>query len=103
MNPLVINGQRLQREIDELAAISEAPAPVVTRILFSEADLRGRAFVKQICSSLGLKLRSDAVGNLFARWEGLDKKLPAIATGSHIDAIPNAGRYDGVVVVLVAL
>lgn len=103
MNPLVINGQRLQREIDELAAISEAPAPVVTRVLFSEADLRGRAFVKEICSTLGLKLRSDAVGNLFAHWEGLDKKLPAIATGSHIDAIPNAGRYDGVVGVLGAL
>ncbi|NOS68840.1 MAG: M20 family metallo-hydrolase [Verrucomicrobia bacterium] len=103
MNPLVINGQRLQREIDELATISEAPAPVVTRILFSEADLRGRAFVKKICSSLSLKIRSDAVGNLFARWEGFDKKLPAIATGSHIDAIPNAGRYDGVVGVLGAL
>ncbi len=103
MNPLVINGQRLQREIDELAAISEAPAPVVTRVLFSEADLRGRAFVKEICSGLGLKLRSDAVGNLFARWVGLEKKLPPIATGSHIDAIPNAGRYDGVVGVLGAL
>jgi len=103
MTPLVINGRRLQREIDELAAISEAPAPVVTRVLFSTADLRARKFVKGICASLGLKIRADAVGNLFARWDGLDNKLAAIATGSHIDAIPNAGRYDGVVGVLGAL
>ena len=41
-----------------------------------------------------------AVGNIFARWQGSNPELPAIATGSHIDAIPNAGRYDGVVGVL---
>ena len=40
---------------------------------------------------------------LFARWTGQDKNLSPIATGSHIDAIPNAGRYDGVVGVLGAL
>jgi N-carbamoyl-L-amino-acid hydrolase len=40
------------------------------------------------------------VGNIFARWIGWDKILPALATGSHIDAIPNAGKYDGVVGVI---
>lgn len=45
-------------------------------------------------------MREDAVGNIFARWPGKDTKLAPIATGSHIDAIPNAGRYDGVVGVL---
>jgi ureidoglycolate amidohydrolase len=94
---------RLQREIDELALISENPPPVVTRVLFSEADLRAREFVKKLCREAGLILREDAVGNIFARWEGTEKKLPAIATGSHIDAIPNAGKYDGVVGVLGAI
>jgi N-carbamoyl-L-amino-acid hydrolase len=98
-----INIARLQREIDELALISENPPPVVTRILFSEADLRGRAFVKNLCREAGLVLRDDAVGNIFARWEGADKNLPPVATGSHIDAIPNAGKYDGVVGVLGAI
>ena len=93
----------LQREIDDLGTISEAPAPVVTRVLFSEADLRGRAFVKELARATGLALREDAVGNLFARWNGSDTALPAVATGSHIDAIPNAGRYDGVVGVLGAI
>lgn len=103
MQSLAINEQRLQRQIDDLAAISEAPAPVVTRVLFSEADLRGRDFIKKICRDLSLVVHEDAVGNIFARWPGNAPDLPAIATGSHTDAIPNAGRYDGVVGVLGAL
>ena len=98
-----INKTRLQKEIDDLALITEAKPPVVTRVLFSESDLRGRAFIKKLCQESGLTLREDAVGNVFARWEGVDKNLPAIATGSHIDAIPNAGKYDGVVGVLGAI
>ena len=103
MKPLAVNIARLQKGIDSLALISENPPPVVTRVLFSEADLRGRAFVKNLCREAGLVLREDAVGNIFARWESADKKLPAVATGSHIDAIPNAGKYDGVIGVLGAI
>src|ERR1700744_4383716 len=95
-----INIAQLEEEIDELALISENPPPAVTRVLFSEADLRARRFVKKLCRDAGLSLREDAVGNIFARWEGSDNNLPAVATGSHIDAIPNAGKYDGVVGVL---
>jgi len=100
---LKINGERLQRQIDELAGISAAPPPVVTRVLFSEADLRARSLVKKWCREAGLSLREDAVGNIFARWTGTDSALAPVATGSHIDAIPNAGRYDGVVGVLGAI
>jgi len=103
MKPLTIDIRRLLREIDELASITEAEPPVVTRVLFSEADLRGREFVKKLCREAGLALRADAVGNIFARWDGADGKLSAVATGSHIDAIPNAGKYDGVVGVLGAI
>jgi N-carbamoyl-L-amino-acid hydrolase len=97
---LTIDSTGLERRIDELALISEAPAPVVTRVLFSEADLRGRDYVRRCAREAGLAVREDAVGNLFARWEGSDPGLPAVASGSHTDAIPNAGRYDGVVGVL---
>lgn len=103
MNLLTIDIHRLQCEIDELALITEAEPPVVTRVLFSEADLRGRDFVKKLCREAGLALRADAVGNIFARWDGASGKLSPVATGSHIDAIPNAGKYDGVVGVLGAI
>src|SRR5205823_13751064 len=61
---------------------------------------RARAFVKQLCAEAGLAVREDPVGNTFARWTGIEPDLTAVATGSHIDAIPNAGRYDGAVGVL---
>jgi len=98
-----IDSARLQKEIDQLSLISEQPAPVVTRVLFSEADLKGREFVKNLFRQADLAVREDAVGNIFARWEGQDKSLSPVATGSHIDAIPNAGKYDGVVGVLGAI
>lgn len=100
---VVIDTQSLQREIDELALISESPPRVVTRVLFSEADLNARAFVKRLCSEANLSVRQDAVGNVFARWPGRETNTAPIGTGSHIDAIPNAGKYDGVVGVLGAI
>jgi N-carbamoyl-L-amino-acid hydrolase len=97
---LKIEQLRLTEELDALGRISDAPPPVVTRVVFTDADLRGRAFVKGLCRDAGLSIREDPVGNTFARWEGLDPGLAPVGTGSHIDAIPNAGRFDGTVGVL---
>src|ERR1700751_2787853 len=91
---------RLISELNGLAQISEADPPVVTRVLFSDADLRGGAYVKGLCRKAGLEVREDAIGNTFARWQGAEPGLAPVATGSHIDAIPNAGLYDGCVGVL---
>jgi ureidoglycolate amidohydrolase len=95
-----VDGALLQKRIDELSLITEAAPPVVTRVLFSDADLRGRDYLRKLCENAGLKVRVDAVGNMFARWEGSAPEAPAVGTGSHTDAIPNAGKYDGVVGVL---
>jgi ureidoglycolate amidohydrolase len=90
----------LSAELASLAQISAAEPPVVTRIVFSEADMRARAYVKSLCTTAGLTVREDAIGNTFVRWSGSEPDLAPIATGSHIDAIPNAGSYDGTVGVL---
>jgi ureidoglycolate amidohydrolase len=97
---LHIDSERLKGEIEELAKISNAEPPAVTRVVFSRADLEARAWVAALCSDVGLQIRQDAIGNTFARWVGSDASAPAVGTGSHIDAIPNAGKYDGVVGVL---
>ena len=91
---------RLMSELAALALISAAEPPVVTRVVFSEADMRARAYVKSLCAAAGLTVHEDAIGNTFARWQGSDPELAPIGTGSHIDAIPNAGSYDGTVGVL---
>jgi N-carbamoyl-L-amino-acid hydrolase len=95
-----IDRERLSQELAQLADISEMPSPAVTRVVFSLADMRARNYFIALCDTLGLDIRTDAVGNTFARWAGDAPKLPAVGTGSHIDAIPNAGSYDGTVGVL---
>src|SRR6202030_244939 len=97
---LEIDRDRLISEIEVLALISDAEPPAVTRIVFTPTDLKARAWLKARCEEAGLAVRHDAIGNTFARWTGSDSTLPLVGTGSHIDAIPNAGKYDGVVGVL---
>lgn len=97
---LTINHEQLLAELNTLASFSSEPAPVVTRVVFTEADSRARAYLKRLCAEAGLLMREDAVGNTFFRWAGAEDTLPAVGTGSHIDAIPNAGMYDGTVGVM---
>ncbi len=97
---LAIDSARLSSEIEALASISDAEPPAVTRIVFTPTDLKARAWLMERCKEAGLAVRQDAIGNTFARWSGSDPAAPVVGTGSHIDAIPNAGKYDGVVGVL---
>jgi ureidoglycolate amidohydrolase len=100
---LSVSSERVCRQLDELAAFSDAPAPAVTRVLFTPTDLQGRAYIRQLMEAAGLAYRVDAAGNLFGRWIGSEPELPAVATGSHCDAIPHSGRYDGTVGVIGAI
>jgi len=95
-----VDQTRLEHEIDTLAAFSDTETPSVTRVVFSEQDAKARAWLETRLLDAGLTVRSDAVGNTFACWQGSKPDLPAVATGSHVDAIPFAGKYDGVVGVL---
>jgi len=100
MSEITIDVNRLGRELDDLARLSATEPPSITRILYTPPDLAGRKFVRQLCVNAGLSVREDAVGNLFARWAGSSPELSAVGTGSHIDAIPHSGMYDGTVGVL---
>jgi N-carbamoyl-L-amino-acid hydrolase len=107
MNPIV-NSDRLILELRTLATFSEPAAEgaqkpgdtAVTRIVFTKRDQEARAWLAAQAKAAGLSIHADAVGNTFFRWQGSEPDLPAVATGSHIDAIPNAGMYDGTVGVL---
>ncbi len=101
--------ERLLGELDQLASFTDATTPAsspgdpqraVTRLVFTQRDLQARAWLKALAEDAGLDVRADAVGNTFFRWAGSRPDLAAIATGSHVDAIPHAGMYDGTVGVL---
>eukprot|EP00252_Welwitschia_mirabilis_P012992 TRINITY_DN28701_c0_g1_i1.p1 TRINITY_DN28701_c0_g1~~TRINITY_DN28701_c0_g1_i1.p1 ORF type:complete len:459 (+),score=99.94 TRINITY_DN28701_c0_g1_i1:318-1694(+) len=98
-----VDKDKLQRQIDELSTFSDTPAPSITRILYSQNDVLARKYIKHLMKEAGLSVHEDAVGNIFGKWEGSDPNLPSVATGSHIDAIPHSGKYDGVVGVLGAI
>ncbi|KAL2530768.1 Ureidoglycolate hydrolase [Forsythia ovata] len=103
LSSLVVDSESLQKQIDELSTFSDTPAPSVTRILYSEKDVLARRFIKNLMGLSGLSVREDAVGNIFGRWDGYEPELAPVSTGSHIDAIPYSGKYDGVVGVLGAI
>ena len=107
---VAVNMDRLMAELDHLASLTDCPAAVnpalpepqraVTRIVFTARDTEARAWFKGLAREAEFAVREDAVGNTFVRWEGARPELPAIGTGSHADAIPFAGMYDGTVGVL---
>jgi N-carbamoyl-L-amino-acid hydrolase len=107
---LPINTDRLLRELHHLATITDCPpnsdaslpepAQTVTRIVFTPRDLEARAWLTSLAEAAGFTVKADAVGNTFIRWQGSEPSLGVIGTGSHIDAIPHSGMYDGTVGVL---
>ena len=95
-----INRERLVADLETLASFSDDTPPGISRLVFADADQKSRVWLKAQCSDAGLAVREDAVGNMFARWVGAQPQLAAIGTGSHIDAIPHSGKFDGTVGVL---
>ena len=100
---LRVNSARIEQRILRLAEFGKNPQGGVSRVAFSEADSRGRAYIMSLMREAGLTVRVDAAGNVIGRREGRDSKLPPILSGSHIDSVPNGGNYDGDVGVLGAI
>lgn len=101
-NLLQINADRLNHNLEQLAQIGKLPNGGVSRIAFSPDDQRARQQVRQWMEAAGMTTRVDAAGNLIGRYPGA-RSGPALATGSHIDTVPVAGRYDGCLGVLAGI
>ncbi|MBU1589283.1 MAG: M20/M25/M40 family metallo-hydrolase, partial [Actinobacteria bacterium] len=87
---------------DELAAISADPEHLV-RAHLSPEHAAANALVATWMEQAGLRTWQDAAGNQCGRIEGAEPGLPALLLGSHIDTVPDAGRYDGMLGVLLAI
>src|SRR6266481_6130402 len=51
----------------------------------------------------GMTVRVDAIGNLRGLWPGLVTGSPRLLIGSHLDTVPNAGAFDGILGVVLGL
>jgi len=85
--------------IDELARFTQGDRGV-TRLAFSDEDHAARQYIEQLMYEVGLTVRTDSFGNLIGRLEGTDPNAPAVVTGSHLDTVPEGGKYDGVLGVI---
>ena len=65
------------------------------RLVFSDADWAACDHFAGLMRQAGLVVRTDAWGNLIGRLDGTDPGAPAVATGSHLDTVPEGGNYDG--------
>ena len=97
------NPDRMEQRIKALSAFGANPEGGVSRVAFSEADLAGRAYIRDLMSEAGLSVRVDTAGNIIGRREGSEPDLPVIMFGSHIDSVPGGGNYDGDVGVIGAI
>jgi allantoate deiminase len=91
----------LVARLDALAEVGRDERGGWTRLAYTPEELAATELVAGWMSSAGLAVRSDAVGNTFGRWPR--GSGAAVWTGSHVDTVPNGGRFDGPAGVLASL
>lgn len=99
---LLINGERLKNELERFANFGRTEKNGVTRLALSEEDGLARNFFWSCCEELGLTVKVDDMGCMYATLKGAENK-PPILIGSHLDSVKKGGRFDGVLGVLAGL
>lgn len=97
-----INIERLMNEIDNYSQYGLILHEGINRPSFSVADNKVRnVFIKQL-KQMGMTVRIDAIANIWGKLENCNDKALSIVLGSHLDTVPNGGKFDGSLGVLVA-
>src|SRR5262245_49344102 len=89
------NGQRVNDHLRELSEFGKNPQGGVSRVAYSEADLKGREYAMRLMREARLEVSVDAAGNIIGQRAGIDASLKPLVIGSHIDSVPEGGDYDG--------
>jgi len=100
---LRINGDRFMQTLVEIGNIGTLDNGGVRRLAFGPEDIQARKTVQRWMEAAGMTVKIDAAGNLIGTYPGRYPHAPALATGSHLDTVPNAGIYDGTYGVLAGL
>ena len=93
---------RLSEHIEHFAGFT-ASSTGITRLAYSTTERAAHASFAKKMDDLGLKVTVDAAGNTYATRPGRASGLGAVVTGSHLDSVPDAGRFDGIAGVAAAL
>ena len=102
-NSIHVNSARLRADFDALAQIGATVGGGVSRLALSNEDLEARSWFADRVEEAGLQVQDDEVGNLSGLLPAEDAEAKTLMIGSHLDTVPNGGRYDGAIGVLAAL
>lgn len=95
--------RRVMGRCEELARVSSMTGGI-ERVYLSPEHARVNRLAAEWMRELGMSTRQDAAGNQVGRLAPAgDRDAPALLMGSHLDTVPDAGRFDGIVGVLMAL
>ena len=75
----------------------------ILRPCYGEGEQRAHDLMAQAARELDLEVRVDGAGNLIMTLPGSDRQAPGWMTGSHLDAVPDGGNYDGAAGVVAGL
>ena len=100
--PLRINSQRLQKGFDALSQFGATEDHGVHRPVFSDAHLAARRWFSEMAAGDGFEVRVDPAGNHSASYPCKNKTAQTLLLGSHLDSVPQGGRFDGSLGVLAA-
>jgi N-carbamoyl-L-amino-acid hydrolase len=78
-------------------------APGITRASYSPEETEAHRLMGRCAEDLDLAVRRDAAANTTMTLPGLDRTLPSILIGSHLDSVPHGGNYDGAAGVVAGL
>ncbi|WP_428911756.1 Zn-dependent hydrolase [Niallia sp. Krafla_26] len=98
----MINISRLSKRIEQLSEIGRTADDGVTRFSYTNEESKANELVRSYMEKAGLETSYDTVGNLVGTKKGKEG-YPTILLGSHIDTVPNGGKYDGALGVLSAI
>ena len=73
------------------------------RVAYSDFEIQAREYISKKLEKTGAKVYTDFAGNLIAHYNPNNSNLKPILFGSHVDAVPNGGHYDGVAGVIHAI
>ena len=99
---LRINEERYLSDLRELAQIGATSDGGVSRQALTAADIEGRRWFQGKIAEASLDYYMDGAGNQSAILHSDPPSDKRILAGSHLDGVPNGGRYDGSLGVLVA-